>query len=79
MSIKGQDHYLAFAKGHCFQLKYFFSKTIEIFETKYHVENVGSTEMKMNTNGLDHKTKMAAMPIYSKKIKALQALQAWAS
>ena len=46
MNIKGQDHYLTFAKGHSvFKLKScFFSKTVELFETKYHVKASGSSE-----------------------------------
>ena len=48
-------------------LKSFFSKNVELFETKYHVKGFGSTEMKIYTNGLDHMTKLAATPIYIKK------------
>ena len=46
-------------------LKSFFSKTVELFETKYHVKDFGSTAMKIYTNRLDHMTKLAATPIYS--------------
>ena len=49
-----------------FKLKYFFSKTVEIFETKYHVKDFGRTGMKIYTNGHGHMTKMAIMPIYGK-------------
>ena len=46
-------------------LNIFFSKTVEIFETKYHVKDFGSTEMKIYTNGLGH---MDAILIYGKNI-----------
>ena len=32
----------------------FFSKPVEIFETKYHVDVFGRTEIKIYTNGFDH-------------------------
>ena len=64
---KGQGHSLTFAKGHSiFKLKSFFSKNFELFETKYHVNNFGSTKMKNYTNELGYMTKMAATPIYGK-------------
>ena len=48
-------------------LNVFFSqKTDELFETKYHVKDFGSTETKIYTNRLGHMTKMAATPIYGK-------------
>ena len=64
MSIRGQGYSLTFAKGHSvFKLKSFFSKTLELFETNYHVKDFGSIEMKICTNGLDHMTKMAVTSI----------------
>ena len=66
LSIKGQGHYLIFAKGHSVFKIFVFSKTVELFETKYHVNDFGSTEMKIYTNGLGHMTKIAAMPMYGK-------------
>ena len=60
----GQGHSLTFTKGHfVFKLISFFLKTSELFETKHHVKDFGSTEMKIYTNGLDHRTKMTATPI----------------
>ena len=44
-----------------------FSKTVEIFETKYHVKDFGSTGMKIYTNGLGSMTKMGTMPINGKQ------------
>ena len=47
MNIKGQDHYLTFAKGHpVLKLKscFLFSKTVELFETQYHVKASGCSE-----------------------------------
>ena len=54
MSIKGQDHSLTLPKVTVFKLTYVFLKTVEIFKTKYHVKDFGSTEMKIYTNGLGH-------------------------
>ena len=42
----------------------FFSKTVELSETKYHVKDFGSTEIITDTNGLCHVTKTVATPIY---------------
>ena len=50
-----------------FKVKSFFSKTVELFETKYHVNDFGSTEIIIYTNGLGHMTKTAVTPIYGKK------------
>ena len=65
MSSQGQGHFLTIARSHSvFKLKFFFLKTIELFETKYHVKDFGGTDMKIYTNGLDNMTMMTAMPIY---------------
>ena len=45
------------------KLNPFFSKTIELFETNYHVEDFGSTEIIIYTSELGHMTKTAAEPI----------------
>ena len=71
MSIRGQGHSLTLANLNLF----FFSKTFELFETKYHVKQFLSTEMKIYTNGLDHMTKMAATPIYGKKPSKISFLR----
>ena len=52
-------------------LNLFFSKTVDAFETKFHINAYGNTEMKMYANGLSHMTKLAAMPIYDKNFKNL--------
>ena len=66
MSIKGQVHSLSLNKGHpdskmktCFS-----SETVGSFENKD--ESLRKMGMKIDINELDHKTKMAAMPIYDK-------------
>ena len=48
------------------KLNPFFSKTIDLFETKYHVKDFGNTEIIIYMNGLGHMTKTAATPIYGK-------------
>ena len=39
----------------------FFSKTFELFETKYHVKASGSSGRKNYTTGLGHMTKMVGL------------------
>ena len=59
--------FFTFARGHLvFKLKSFFSKTVDLFESKCHVEDFGRTEIIIYTNGLGHITQMAAMPIFGK-------------
>ena len=49
---------MTFPKGYsvCKVKSFFFSETVELFETEYCVKifNFESTEMKICTNGLDH-------------------------
>ena len=67
---KGQGHFLPLPKVARFSnLNLFFSETVEIFETKYHVKDFGNTKMKIYTNGLRHMTTMAARPIYDKNLQ----------
>ena len=66
MSIKGQGHSLTLATGHSDFIT-FFSNTIGSFETKFGMKVYWRMGMKIYTNELGHMTKMAAMPIYSKK------------
>ena len=49
----------------------FFSKTGGQFGTKVHMKAWRRIGMKINTNELDHMTKMAAMPIYGKNLKKI--------
>ena len=58
-----------------FKLIFFFSKTIESFETKYYVIDFGSIEMKIYTNGLCQMTKMAATTIHCKKTLKIFSLE----
>ena len=68
MSVKVQGHSLTLAKGHLvFKLKtLFYSKTVGLLETKYHVKVCRSTGMKIYANGIHHMAKMVAMPIFGK-------------
>ena len=70
MNIKGQGPSLTFVEGHSdFTFSNFFSlETARPIEAKYFVESPWDKGLKMYTNGLCHMTKMAAMPIYGKKI-----------
>ena len=49
--------------------KDFSSETTGPFVTKFHIQPSGPLEKKTCSNGLDHMTKMAAMPIYGKNLK----------
>ena len=44
--------------------KRLFLRNARPIEAKFHVEPPWDEEMKMNTNGSSHMTKMTAMPIY---------------
>ena len=70
MSIKGQGHSLTLVKDHSdFKVKTCFSqKQFGDFGTKVHMKAYGRTGMKICINELGHMTKMAAMPIYGKKL-----------
>ena len=46
----------------------FSFETARPIEAKFHVEPPWDGGMKVNTNGLCHITKMAAMPIYGKNL-----------
>ena len=47
----------------------FFSETTESIVPKFHIQPPGPLGKKSCSNGLDHMTKMAAMPIYGKNLK----------
>ena len=49
-------------------LNFFFSITTEPIEDKFHVEPPWNGGTKVFSNGLDHMTKMAVMPIYGTNI-----------
>ena len=72
MSIKGQVHSLALAKGHSdFKIKTCFSqKLLGHFNQISKTKAFGRMGIKKNhrTNELGHMTKMAAMPIYGKNL-----------
>ena len=70
MNIEGQGHSLTLVEDHSDStFSNFFS--LEIFmptEAKFYVEPPWDEGMKVNTNGLCHMPKMAAMPIYGKNL-----------
>ena len=47
-------------------LNTFFCETTWLIKVKFHMEPLWNEEINVNTNGLCHLTKMAAMPIYDK-------------
>ena len=47
---------------------FFFLETARLIEAKFHVEPPWDGGMNLNTNGLCHMTKMAAMPVYGKNL-----------
>ena len=49
----------------------FFSETSRPIVTKFHIQPSGPLGKKNCSNGLDHITNMAAMPIYGKNLKNL--------
>ena len=54
---------------------FFSSKTSRPIEAIFHVEPSWDGRMKVNTNGLCHMTKMAAMPIHAKKVSKSSSLE----
>ena len=52
-------------------LDIFSSETTEPIEAKFHMESPWDWGTKVCSNGLDHVTMMAAMPIYVKNLKNL--------
>ena len=70
MNIKGQGHSLTFVQGHSDPTfsSVFSSKTSRLIEAIFHMEPTWDGRMKVNTNGLCHMTKTAAMPIYAGEI-----------
>ena len=71
MCIKGQGYSLTLAKGHSdFKINknLFFSETVDIVETKFHIEASGRIKLNIYTKKLGHMAKMAAMHIYGKNL-----------
>ena len=71
MIIEGQGHSLTLVQGHSDSTfsNIFSLEADKLIEAKFHVEPPRDGRMKMSTNGLCHMTKIAAMPIYGKKLK----------
>ena len=70
MNIRGQGHSLTLVQGHSDSTfsNFFSLETPRLIEAKLHVEPPWDGGMKVSTNGLCHMSKMAAMPIYGKKL-----------
>ena len=70
MNFKGQGHSLTVIQGHSDSTfsNFFSLETAWPIEAKFHVKPARDGGMKVNTNGLCHMTKMAAMPIYGKNL-----------
>ena len=70
MYIKGQGHSLTLVQGHSDSTfsNFFFLETAWPIEAKFY-EPPWDGGTKVWSNGLGHMTKMAAMPIYGKKLK----------
>ena len=68
MNIKGQGHSLTFVQGHSLSTfsNFFSSKHIRSIEAIFLVVPSLDGKIKVNTNGLCHMTKIAAMPTYVK-------------
>ena len=77
MNIKGQGHSLTFVHGHSDSTvsNFFSSKYTRPIEAIYQVEPSFDGRMKVSTNGLCHMTKMAAMPMYTKKLTKSSSLE----
>ena len=73
IGIKGQGHLLTFFQGHSDSTfsNFFSLETARPIEAKFHVDHPWDGGTKICSNGLDHMTKMAAMPIYGKTLKNL--------
>ena len=77
MNIKGQIHSLTLVQGHSDSTfsNFFFLETAGPMEAKFHVEPPWDGGTKICSNGPDHMTKMATMPIYSKNMKNSSSLE----
>ena len=77
MSIKGQSHSLTLDQGHSDTTysNLFYRETATTIEAKFHVDPPRDWGTKVYSNGPGHKTKMAAMPIYSKNMKHFSSLE----
>ena len=68
MNIKGQGHSLTFVQGCSVSTfpNFFLLETPRLIGARFHVEPPLDGGMKVNTVGLCHMTKMAAMSVYGK-------------
>ena len=71
MNIKGQGHLLTLVQGHSDSTfsNFFFLETAKPIEAKVQMEPPWDRETKVCSNGPDHMTNMAAMPIFDKNLK----------
>ena len=69
MNTKGQGHSLTLVRiSDSIFLNFFSSITTWPIEAKFQVESPWDGGTKAYSNGPDHMTKIAAMPIYGKKL-----------
>ena len=84
MNIKGQYHSLTLVQGHSDSTysNFFSLGTERPIESKFHMElswdverGAGGGGANIYSNGPGHMTNMAAMPIYSEKLKTSSSLE----
>ena len=77
MDIKGQGHPLTLVQCHSDSTfsNFFFLETARPIEAKFQVKPPLGWGTKVCSNGPGHLTSMAAMPIYSKKLKKSSTLE----
>ena len=77
MHIKGQGHSLTFSQGNSDSTfsNFFFLETAWPIEAKFYVAPPWDKGLKVWSNGLGHMTKVAAMPIYGKKLKISSSVE----
>ena len=71
MNIKSQGHSFTLIQGHSDSTfsNFFFLETTRPIEAKFHVDPQWDGGTRIYSNGPDHMTKMATMPIYGKNMK----------
>ena len=76
MNIKGQCHSLTLDQDHSDSTfsNFFTWETATPIEAKFHVEPPWDGGMKVCSNGLDHMTKLAAIPLHGKSMKIFPSL-----
>ena len=77
MNIKGQGHSLTLVQGHSDSTfsNFFFLESAWPIEAKFYMEPPLDGGMIDFSNGPDHLTNMAAMPIYGKNLKKSSSME----